>query len=213
MPIEPTHQNQSAYDQIAGRFAERNAEMLPYLIAEAERLLDALRQAGRADWPVLDLGCGPGRDAAWLEDHDARVVGADLSLGMLSEARKRMRGPLCQLDMRFLPFPAEVFAAVWCQAALLHLPKANAPAALIEARRVLLSGGLLHISVQQGASEGFETRPYEPAERYYAHYQPDEFSALVRSAGFDVLAHGQAEARRSWLWLLAQKPALKPARR
>ncbi len=209
MSIDPTHQNQDAYDQIAGRFAERNAEMLPYLVEEAERLLDALRQTGRAGRLILDLGCGAGRDAAWLEDHGARVVGADLSMGMLSEARKRVRGRLCQLDMRFLPYPAEVFAAVWCQAALLHLPKSIAPAALEKARRVLMPGGLLHVSVQQGDSEGFEARPYEPAERYYAHYQPDEFSALTRSAGFVLLAQGQAEARRSWIWIMAQKSTIR----
>src|SRR5512142_2790989 len=145
MTIDPTYQNQAAYDQIAGRFAERNAEMLPYLIEEAERLLDALRALRRADRAarlIMDLGCGAGRDAAWLEDHGARVIGADLSIGMLSEARKRVHGPLCQLDMRFLPCPAEVFAAVWCQAALLHLPKSSAPAALAEVRRVLIPGGL-----------------------------------------------------------------------
>jgi SAM-dependent methyltransferase len=207
MTQDPTHQNRAAYDEIAPRFAERNAEMLPYVIEEAERLLDALRRAGRADGLVLDLGCGAGRDMAWLEDHGARMLGADLSMGMLVEARGRARGPLCQLDMRFLPFPEATFAAVWCQAALLHLPKAMAPAALAEARRALLSGGLLHVSVQQGDSEGFETRPYEPAERYYAHYRPDELIALVQSAGFDIIAQGQAEARRSWLWVLAKKPA------
>jgi hypothetical protein len=96
---------------------------------------------------------------------------------------------------------------VWCQAALLHLPKELAPAALREAWRALLPGGLLHVSVQQGDSEGFETRPYEPAERYYAHYQPEEFKTLVQSAGFVQVAEGQAEARRHWLWILAQKPA------
>lgn len=207
MTIDPTYQNQAAYDQIAGRFAERNAEMLPYIIEAAERLLAALRQANRLSQPVLDLGCGVGRDAAWLEEHGARVLGADLSMGMLSEARRRMQGPLCQLEMRFLPHPPEVFAAVWLQAALLHLPKVSAPAALREVWRTLMPGGLLHVSAQLGQSEGFETRPYEPAERYYAHYQPPEFSALLQSAGFQLLAQGQAEARRSWIWILAQKPA------
>ncbi len=130
--LDPIRRNRTAYDQMAGRFSERNAEMLPYVSEAADRLLEALRLAGRADQLVLDLGCGAGRDAAWLEDRGARIVGADLSRGMLSEARKRVRGPLCQLDMRCLPYPDQTFAAVWCQAALLHLPKALAPAALSE---------------------------------------------------------------------------------
>jgi SAM-dependent methyltransferase len=206
MTNDPISRNRAAYDEMAQRFAERNAEMLPYLIEEAERLLDRLRQSGRENGLVLDLGCGAGRDMAWLEERGARMIGADLSTGMLAEARRRARGPLCQLDMRCLPFPEAVFAAVWCQAALLHLPKAMAPAALAEARRALLPGGLLHVSVQLGDSEGFETRQlYEPAERFYAHYRPEELSALVQSAGFEVIAQGQAEARRSWLWMLSKR--------
>ncbi len=202
---DPIRRNRVAYDQIAGRFSERNAEMVPYVVEAAERLLLALREAGRAQQFTLDLGCGAGRDTAWMEARGARMIGADLSMGMLAAARQRVQGPLCQLDMRCLPYRAGSFAAVWCQAALLHLPKILAPAALAEARRVLMPGGLLHVSVQRGASEGFETRAYEPEERYYAHYQPGEFRDLVQSAGFSLRAEGRAESHRSWLWILAEK--------
>lgn len=201
----PIRQNRAAYDQIAPRFAERNAEILPYIVDASARLLERLGAAGDPRLPILDLGCGAGRDTAWLEAQGACLVGGDLSWGMLAEARRRVRAPLCQLDMCRLPFWDETFAGVWCQAALLHLPKALAPQALLEMRRVLQPGGLLHISVQKGGSEGFETRPYEPVERYYAHYQPAEFTGLVQTAGFALLDVGEALARRPWIWILAQK--------
>jgi SAM-dependent methyltransferase len=204
--MDPIEINRAAYDQIAGRFAERNAEMLPYIVDSAERWLEAIHQAGSSALPVLDLGCGTGRDTAWLEAHGAYMLGADLSRGMLVEAQKRVRGPLFQLDMRFLPFRGEALAGIWCQAALLHLPKALAPAALREAWRALKPGGLLHVSVQRGDSEGIETRPYEATERYYAHYQPDEFNRLVRAAGFVIVYQGQEESRRTWLLITGQKP-------
>lgn len=205
MSSDPFEKNRAAYDQIAGRYAERNAEMLPYLVESGSRLIDAVRAAERLHLPVLDLGCGAGRDSAWLEARGLRMVGGDLSRGMLEEARKNVRGPLVQLDMRNLPFVGAQFAAVWCQAALLHLPKALAPAALREAWRVLMPGGLLHVSVQRGETEGFETRPYEPQERYYAHYRTEEFVDLVRSAGFVIEEQGEAEARRPWVWIRAKK--------
>jgi ubiquinone/menaquinone biosynthesis C-methylase UbiE len=104
-----------------------------------------------------------------------------------------------------LPFQAGCFGGVWCQAALLHLPKAEAPAALDEIQRVLVRGGMLHVSVQRGESEGFETRPYEPEERYYAHYLPEELSALLAGAGFQVEHLAEAEARRPWVWASAKK--------
>ncbi len=205
MSNDPFTKNRAAYDEIAGRYAERNAEMQPYIVDSANRLIEALRAAGRANLPVLDLGCGAGRDSAWLSSRGVRVNGADLSRGMLAEAKKRVQSPLCQLDMRSLPFATDSFAAVWCQAALLHLPKALAPAALREARRVLLPEGLLYVSVQRGETEGFETRPYEPEERYYAHYQVDEFVNLVQSAGFTIVEQGEAFARRPWVWVRARK--------
>ena len=203
MDIDPTSQNRAAYDQMASRFAERNADMQPYVLACAENLLTAVAAGPTPTLPILDLGCGTGRDLTWFESQQANLIGADLSRGMLAEARQFVRVPLCQLDMRCLPFVSGSFSAVWCQAALLHLPKPHTPAALAEIRRVLAPAGLLHVAVQKGATEGFETRPYEPVERYYAHYQPEELANLLTSAGFTVLAHGEAEARRSWLWSLA----------
>lgn len=205
MSNDPFATNRAAYDEIAGRYAERNAEMAPYLVDSANRLIESLNAAGHTALPVLDLGCGAGRDLRWLEARGLRMVGGDLSGGMLAEARKIARSPLIQLDMRSLPFTSARFAAVWCQAALLHLPKVLAPAALREAWRVLLPEGLLHVSVQRGESEGFESRPYEPQARYYAHYRAEEFVDIVQSAGFVIVEQGEAEARRPWVWIMAKK--------
>ena len=205
MPNNPTAQNRSAYDQIAARFAERNAAMLPYVIELGEKLLEMVKNTGSESPRLLDLGCGTGRDMAWFESYGAAVMGADLSMGMLTEARRIVKGALFQLDMHFLPFVSSSFAAVWCQAALLHIPKAEVPSALAEIRRLLAPRGLLHVSVQKGNTEGFETRAYEPVERFYAHYQADELFAYLRDAGFEVVHHGEAEARRSWIWAIAQK--------
>jgi ubiquinone/menaquinone biosynthesis C-methylase UbiE len=203
--IDPTSQNRIAYDQIAARFAERNAEMLPYVVDAATRLLARIEACGRQDKLILDLGCGAGRDMAWLEAHGMTAVGADLSMGMLAEAQKRVLGGLLQLDMRRLAFPNQQFAAVWCQAALLHIPKAQAAGVLAEMARVLLEQGLLYVSTQRGDTEGFETRAYEPQERYYVHYQPEELAGVLRGAGFSVVDQGQGEARRPWIWALGMK--------
>lgn len=39
---------------------------------------------------VLDVGCGNGRNAAWLAEGGAHVVGIDLAAGLLDEVRSRM---------------------------------------------------------------------------------------------------------------------------
>jgi len=64
--------------------------------------------------PVLDLACGPGRHATWLEHHGARVTGLDLSMVLLQRARAG-NPPVRDLvrgDMRTLPFATTSFGLV-----------------------------------------------------------------------------------------------------
>lgn len=155
---------------------------------------------------VLDLGCGAGRDMAWMEAQGIAVVGADLSAGMLAQAQARVRGPLAQMDMRKLAFPTQCFQGVWCMASLLHLPKSEAPVALGEMRRVLTPGGALVLGLQEGEGEVWEPSPYGPVDRFFARYSPDEAAALLGQAGLDVRerSRGGGEAGgHLWLRFLA----------
>src|SRR3712207_6650627 len=93
-----TQRMRRAYDATAPSYALRTAEMPAALVALGQRVL-ALAPAPAA---VVEVGCGPGRDMAWMETRGARVTGVDLSSGMLREARAGVRGDLAQMDMRKL---------------------------------------------------------------------------------------------------------------
>ena len=196
--------NRLAYDQIVNSYAERNAVMQPYVLDSANFVIRMVQQL---DLPVhyLDLGCGVGRDLVWFANQGIQLLGADLSSGMLHEAQKSCSNALFQLDMRFLPYTDASLGMVWCQAALLHLPKQEVPACLREIYRVLAAEGWLHVAVQKGETEGFETRPYEPVERYYAHYQAQEITDILQEAGFVVERVNEAVARRTFISIEAQK--------
>ena len=195
----------NAYDAIAPAYAERNAAMPAVLVDLGHRVLGLAGSRPR----ILDVGCGAGRDAAWLERRGARVTGIDLSQGMLAEARARVRGDLARMDMRRLAFPDRCFDAAWCMASLLHLPKADAPEALSEVRRVLRPGGVLALGLQEGAGEGWEPVPYRPdVERFFARYGAAEAGAALVRSGFAVLDRGREEGgSRRWLRFLATVPA------
>jgi ubiquinone/menaquinone biosynthesis C-methylase UbiE len=190
-----------AYDQVAASYAEKNATMPPAYLDLGPRFL-ALASPGL---PVLDVGCGAGRDLAWLTRQGARVVGADRSTGMLAQARQYPAGGLVQADMRSLPFDDRAFGGVWCSASLLHLPKQEAPGALAEMRRALAPGGPLLLGIQEGDSEGWESSPYAvPVERFFARYRPDEAEAMLVRAGFEILERRTGTApNRRWLTFLA----------
>lgn len=199
MNPDPTHIHKAAYDQIAPDFAARNAAMPASIVDEALRLFELIPIDGR----VLDLGCGAGRDLAWMVERGARGLGADLSLGMLSEARKIASAPLCQMEMRRLGFASASFAAVWCDAAMLHLPKADVPGALAEIARVLLPGGFFFFSVKEGSGEGMEIFSKFNVDRYFSYYTPTELRQILEQAGFTVLRQKRSsDGKRFWLtWL------------
>ncbi len=159
-----------AYDQLADDYAVVNAVMPPHLIEFGHRFLSLTGAHAR----IIDIGCGAGRDMAWLEAQGAVVIGIDLSPGMLAQARSRVRGDLMRMDMRRLDFPTGHFQGAWCMASLLHLPKHEALGVLGEIRRVLVPGGVLHLSLQEGDGEGWETAPYRaerPVERFFCALQ------------------------------------------
>ena len=97
---------------------------------------------------VLDVGCGTGWFAAGLRralpDGGTRVIGADLSAGMLRRARDAGAWPLLQADATQLPLRTGSVDVVVCRGVLHHLP--DVPAALREWRRVLRPGGAVVVA-------------------------------------------------------------------
>ena len=90
---------------------------------------------------VLDLACGTGDLSRLGERHGYRVVGADLSAGML--AANRGDTPLVEADAARLPFPDGAFDGIVCGFALRNFT--DLAATLAESARVLRPGGRLAV--------------------------------------------------------------------
>lgn len=96
---------------------------------------------------VLEVGCGTG--ALWAENADRippgwRLVLADLSEGMLGEARGRVPGTAVHwiaTDAQAVPFRSGGFDAVIANHMLYHVP--DRARAISEFRRVLVPNGVL----------------------------------------------------------------------
>jgi ubiquinone/menaquinone biosynthesis C-methylase UbiE len=124
------HKTEEAYDLIAQEYTVRHLEMPPRIAELGARFLGYLAPGSR----ILDVGCGSGRDMAWMEAQGLRTTGIDLSSGMLAQARQRVRGEVWQMDMCHLTFPEASFDGIWCSSSLLHVPQALAPDALSQMR-------------------------------------------------------------------------------
>ena len=108
---------------------------------------------------VLDLACGTGivaRRVAPIIGRAGRVVGVDLNPGMIDVARAQPApdGPPIewrQGDAVALDLPDGTFDLVLCQQGLQFVP--DRPAAVREARRVLVDGGRLVVAAWHGLEQ------------------------------------------------------------
>jgi len=73
--------------------------------------------------PTADIGCGSGRDTAWLTRNGYPAIGYDASRGLLAQARRRY--PELSFHEGTLPELAGVadgsFANVLCETVIMHL--------------------------------------------------------------------------------------------
>jgi ubiquinone/menaquinone biosynthesis C-methylase UbiE len=172
---------------------------------------------------VLDIGAGPGHDAAVFAGLGFDVIGADPSLALLAAARKHapLAGRLICSDSRGLALSDGSFDGVWACASLLHLPKYHAPHALQEAFRVLSHAGLLFTSMQEGKSDALvETGAGDSLPgRFYSFYRAEEWLELVEGAGFELIEQRLKRTREhvtpgatGWIETYARKPATSSSR-
>ena len=131
----------AAYDAIAEEYdAARPRPWPETLTFEA-----ALPRASR----ILDLGCGGGRNLAFLRTHGHAVVGLDASRGVLRRSAAKVGASGLVLgDLVGLPFRDRAFDAVHCMATLHHLPSEDERRqTVLEVARVLRPGGLVLFGV------------------------------------------------------------------
>jgi len=109
--------------------------------AELEDEVDVLL-ALSGNEALLDVGTGPGHFPGRLQrgGHRGRVVGVDLSAGMVAAAQADYpQVEFVQAAADALPFGAAAFDVLTARHMLYHVP--SVPAALAEFRRVLRPGG------------------------------------------------------------------------
>ncbi|MDQ2785832.1 MAG: class I SAM-dependent methyltransferase [Chloroflexota bacterium] len=134
--------------------------------------LDAMRAAGET---TLELGCGPGEDAAELIARGFRVVGFDLIRTPVHRAVEH--APAAHFfvaDMRS-PLPVRSAAVDVVVASLsIHYFAWQATRALLdEVRRVLRPGGVFVFRVNATDDVNFGALQGEAIERNYYHVPPD----------------------------------------
>ncbi len=122
-------------------------------VAESMGLRETFAKAGK----ILDIGCGTGRDCAYLLRRGKDAYGVDPSAAMLAAAHQEFRQQSLDPENRFfegsLPdlslFADNSFDGICCNAVLMHLPEELIFDAAYTIKRLLRPGGTLLISIPE----------------------------------------------------------------
>lgn len=156
---------------------------------------------------VLELGSGPGRDADALEAAGLRVDRTDGARSFVDRLRSAGHDARV-LDVRHDPFGGP-YDAVFANAVLLHVPRAELTRVLRRSLDAVRPGGVLAATVKQGAGSGWTDRKLEDP-RHVTLWGADELAALVQQSGWhDVVVRDTTTPTSAdrWLTVTARRPA------
>ncbi len=176
----------SSYDMVAETYATKFFDELSRKPFD-RRLLDEFAAALPARG-VLDVGCGPGHVAGYLSERGLDATGVDLSPAMVEIARRlNPEIPFHVADMRELPAADSSVGGIAAFYSVIHIPRKDVPAVLLEFRRVLTISGRLLVAVH-GGSGTITTQDFmgKHAPFEATLFEKDELVDLITSAGFEV---------------------------
>ena len=154
-----------AYDGAAAAFAEDwHRQPAP---ADLHAVVRRFFRPG----PTADIGCGSGREVAWLAANGYPAVGYDPSGGLLAQARARY--PRLVFEAAALPdlagISAGTFDNVLCETVIMHLPPDLIAPSVRRLVSILKPDGILYLSWRVTA--GADQR--DPQGRLYAAFGKD----------------------------------------
>lgn len=195
-----TDETLRAYEQRADRYFDASA---PAVSAEVAGLLDAVVARLRPGSHVLEVGTGPGREAAYLEERGLHVDRTDATAAFVE--RLRANGHDARLlDVRDGNLGGP-YDAVLANAVLLHLDRAQARLAVEACRQAVRPGGLFALTLKDGDGESWSDAKLG-APRWFVYWREEALRAQLSDAGWRVLDLRQVPGRiEPWLHALCER--------
>jgi 2-polyprenyl-3-methyl-5-hydroxy-6-metoxy-1,4-benzoquinol methylase len=186
------------YEQAAQLYRERTGRS-----AEDEGLVDLVTAHAGAGGSVLEIGSGPGVDAALLEERGFRVRRTDATAAFVEMLQAQgHRADVLDVRTDDLGGP---YDAVFAQAVLLHVDRAELPRVLARLAAAVRPGGLLALSLKEGDGEGWSTHKVE-LPRHFVYWRADPLRAALTSSGWEpVVVEHLTTPYGPWLLSLSRR--------
>jgi SAM-dependent methyltransferase len=155
---------------------------------------------------TADIGCGSGREVAWLNVNGFPAEGFDASDGLLDEARARY--PQLKFSRASLPAVAGIAPAAYdnllCETVIMHLDREQIAPSVRRMLDITKPGGIFYLSWR--VTEGADLR--DKQGRLYAAFDAklvrDELSATITLLDEEVVS---ASSGKTIHRLVVKKPA------
>ncbi len=137
---------------------------------------------------VLDIGCGIGRVAPYLEARGKRYTGVDFSERFLQEARIiAPRGHFVCASITALPFSPASFDGVFACCSLQYTPKEYMLPTIQQIHQILRRNGVLVVMLPHCGASYEEGVSFEDGSTmHHSWWDIHEFSGTLVAAGFMV---------------------------
>jgi SAM-dependent methyltransferase len=163
-----------AYDSAADTYAAEWEEQPA--ASDLHELIEKFFRPG----PTADIGCGSGRETAWLSETGFQAIGYDPSRGLLAQARQRY--PSISFAQAALPgldcIAAESFTNVLCETVIMHLEADSIAGSVKRLLDILEPDGTLCLSWR--VTEGADRR--DERGRLYAAFEPSLVTDALSAA-------------------------------
>ncbi len=189
----------AAYDATAETYASWvGTEISPAIEAPLDRaLLHAFAESLAAtSGTVADVGCGPGRVAAFLADHGLQALGIDVSPAMLQVARTAHPGIRFEEGtLTDLPVPSRSLAGAVCWYSIIHTPPEQLALAGKELARVTAPEGQVLLAFQAGTGEAVHRSDLHGRGVSLTSYRhaPEEVTRCLTAVGLQSRAQATRE--------------------
>jgi 2-polyprenyl-3-methyl-5-hydroxy-6-metoxy-1,4-benzoquinol methylase len=194
----------AAYDRGAAAFAE-DWHTQPAPVDLHDIVTRFFIRGGR----TADIGCGGGREVAWLNASGFPADGFDASDGLLTEARARYPSPkFARAELPALEdIAAGTYDNVLCETVIMHLDRALIASSVRRLLDIAKPGGVLYLSWR--VTDGADLR--DAHGRLYAAFDAALVRAELSTATLlldeEVIS---ASSGKTIHRLVARKPEMKP---
>jgi SAM-dependent methyltransferase len=195
-----------SYDAHVDEYAAGTEVMPESVAANIARFVAGLRGGTR----VLEIGSGPGRDAAALEQVGLSVRRTDVSGGFVRHLRAAgyvadQVDPLHD-DLTDPLRGGAPYDGVWANASLLHVRRDSLPVVLRRLAAVTRPGGTLLATFKEGEGDQWSVHGPIGAPRFFTFWREEALRDVLLQAGWDVLEvrYGENDQGQVWLAVVAE---------